>query len=242
MALDNIAIKDGNANLFTLRSKDVSPAGDGSLQASLMLSRAYPLDYGNGGMFQHTSKSLSMEVSQLGILAPGTPIYAFRWPVAPQTPPAVSLALIRRVTFHAWTLSQGFSAGMVTFDMFIARSFTAQATGEITVDLTGNNAKLRASMASSLAQIQHSKNADLTPGTRVLDPTPIETLNFAAPTTPWTAFAPAPVKLFEKMQGEHPFILAQNEGFVIQQSVPQTPAGGAWTFAITCEWDEVPIF
>jgi hypothetical protein len=237
MALDNIAIKDGNANLFTLRSKDVSPAGDGSLQASLMLSRAYPVDYGNGGSFQISAASAEM-TADLGSLSP---IYSWLWAVAPQTPPNVSLALIRCVTIKAATTgTAGFDPGLATFTMYVARAFTAPDTGEITVPLTGNAAKLRTSMASSLAQIQHSQTQSLTPGTRVLDASPIGVFTIAAPTAKLTQFSTVPpMKLFEKLQGEHPLVLAQNEGFVVHATVPTT---GTWTFVVNSEWDEVPIF
>jgi hypothetical protein len=235
MALDNIAIKDGNADLFTLRSKDVSPAGDGSLQAAMALSRLYPSDYGSGGMFQHTSQSAVMNAG----LGSTSPIYSFRWPVAPQTPPAVSLALIRRLRIAAWTGTTGFAAGIAIFSLYVARAFTAPDTGDITVPLTGNEAKLRTSMATSLATIVHSQTQALTPGTRTLDAGAAERWIVAAPTTTLTPFAPSPQKFFEKLQGEHPLVLAQNEGFVIQANVPAT---GVWTWCLTCEWDEVPIF
>jgi hypothetical protein len=170
-----------------------------------------------------------------------SPIYSWRWAVAPQTPPNVSLALVRRITIAAATSgTAGFAPGLATFSMYVARAFTAPDTGEITTPLAGNAAKLRTSMASSLAQIQHSQTQSLTPGTRTLDASPVGTFTIAAPTSIFTQFMTVPpMKLFEKLQGEHPLVLAQNEGFVIQATVPAT---GTWTFVVNAEWDEVPIF
>jgi hypothetical protein len=237
MALDNIAIKDGNANLFTLRSKDISSAGDGSLQAAMMLSRLYPVDYGAGGSFQIAVQSAVMNAG-LGL---ASPIYSFRWAVAPQTPPNVSLAVIRRVSIAAQTAgTAGFAPGLATFSMYVALAFTAPDAGGIAVPLSGNEGKLRTSMASTLAQIECAQNQSLIPGTRTLDANPVGVFSIVAPTSIFTQFMTVPpMKLFEKPQGEHPLVLAQNEGFVIHASVPAT---GTWTFTVNAEWDEVPIF
>ena len=54
---DNRQIKDGLGNLFTLRMRDVSLNGDGSVQRNMMLDTLYPVDYGYGGVFQHCAKS-----------------------------------------------------------------------------------------------------------------------------------------------------------------------------------------
>jgi hypothetical protein len=45
------------------------------------------------------------------------------------------------------------------------------------------------------------------------------------------------LNLFERMQGEMPLLLAQNEGFLLRATVPQT---GTWSFSIAAEWDEIP--
>jgi len=45
--------------------------------------------------------------------------------------------------------------------------------------------------------------------------------------------------MFEAAQGEHPPLFVQNEGFVIQASVPAT---GVWQFAVMAEWDEITLF
>ena len=37
--------------------------------------------------------------------------------------------------------------------------------------------------------------------------------------------------------GEHPLVLAQNEGFSI--TVPAVPATGTWTLAVNVRWAEV---
>jgi len=230
MANDNITMKDALGNEFTLRAKDISGSGDGSIMRSMFLASLYPLDYGAGGCFQLTSKSAIMAAG----LAAASPIYAFRWTSS------TLLAVIKRITISAWSLNTGFVAGIGTFDVVSARAFTDSDTGGVADTISGNNGKLRTSMASSaLAEIRHSSTASLIAGVRALDAQAIASLNVGVGTVAFTPLSPTPMTLFEKPQGEHPLILTLNEGFVIQATMPAT---GTWSFAITPEWDEIPFF
>jgi len=226
---DNKQIKDGLGNLFTIRMRDISSASDGSVQRSMILASLIPLDYGTGGMYQHTAKSDEIAAG----LAANAPIYAFMWT------PASLFTILRRIKLAAWTTATPFGAGLATFELFVARPFSVQDTGGATVGLTGNNAKLRSSMLPSQAKIRRASSGALTPGTRTLDGTPLTSLNVAAPTTALTTFTPAPMTLFDKPPGDHPLVLAAVEGFVIQATVP---AAGTWSFAITTEWDEISVY
>jgi hypothetical protein len=226
--MDNKQLKDGVGNLFTLRLRDRSAVGDGSYQQTMVLASGYPLDYGSGGMFQHCAKSGAMVAG----LAAASPIYAFHWP-------ANLTALIRRVRISAWTLGTAFAAGLATFDLYAARAFTAQYGGGNVANLTGEAGQLRTSMNHSLADIMWAATVALAPGTRTLDPDPLNSLTLTAPITTNAPASAAPLTLFEKQQGEHPLMLVANEGFVIRASVPAT---GLWSFAVTTEWDEVESF
>jgi hypothetical protein len=217
------------ATPFTLRTKDVSPGQDGSLQRSLVFSTGYPLDYGAGGIFQQTVQS--------GVIAAGmttnAPIFSFR------NPSTTLLAALVRIKLAAWSSSAGFAAGLATFNLFVVRNFIVADSGGNAANLTGNSSKLRTAMASAAAAMMTANNGAITAGTRTLDPAPVESWNVAAPTGTLTPFQPTPMKLFEKLQGEHPLILAQNEGVVLQAVVPAT---GTWAFALSAEWGEVPLF
>lgn len=226
---DNITIKDALSASFKMRAKDTSVAQDGSLQTVRHLSVPYPVDYSTGGCFQITSKSGTMAAG----LAANSTIYAFRWTSATMN------ALVRRVRLSAVVLGTGFTAGIVTFDLFEARAWTVADTGGTTDTLTSPNGKLRASMAATaLSEIRHSSTATLTAGTRTLDAQPLETWTAGMGTGTNVSFNVGPIKLFEKLGAEHPLLLVQNEGFVIRATVPAT---GTWSFAITPEWDEVPL-
>jgi len=230
--MENKQIKDGVGNLFTLRMHDVSDANDGTVMRGMLLTSPYPLDYGTGGMFQHTAKSGIMAAG----LAAGSPIYSFRW-----SPSSPLVAVLRRVKIAAYSVT-AFTPGLATFDLYAARSFTAQDIGGAAANLSGNAAKLRTSMSPSLAAIQCATTLALAvaaPGSRLLDPDPLGSLMAAVTSTSPSQFSASLLTLFDKPSGDHPLVLAANEGFVIQATVP---AAGTWSFAVTTEWDEIPGF
>lgn len=229
---DNLSIKDGGDNPKSMRSKDVSAASDGSLQIIRHLATLYPVDFGIGGCYHTVIKSGSMAAG----LAAAAPILSFRNSLTTVN------AILRRIKFSAWSLGTGFTAGLATFDLFVARSFTASDTGGAAVTLTAPQAKLMSSMAGAGVTIRASTTATLTAGTRTLDTNPIESLNVAVGTATNTPFVGGvngspPAMFHEKRGSEHPVVLAQNEGFVIQATVPAT---GVWGWAAALEWDEVP--
>ena len=188
-----------------------------------------PLDVatGAGGSYSVSVKS--------GIMAAGlgaaAPILAFRNPGA-------LLGVVKRVRFIAQGLGTGFAAGAVVLDMFAARAFTVQDTGGGAVTLTTNNAKLRTSFATCQAAIQASATATLTAGTRTLDANPMRTLLTDVGTGTF-AQVEADDVLFKADPGEWPLVLAANEGFVLQATVPAT---GTWTWATMIDWDEVAAY
>jgi hypothetical protein len=227
---DNKQIKDGLGNLFTIRMRDLSAASDGTVQRSMVMAQLSPVDYGAGGSYHRTSKSGKMSANA----AASSPIYSFQWPSV------TSLALIRRIRLSAWSVDVGFVAGLLTFDLVTARAFTAQMAGGTQANLGGNSGKLRTSMGSSQANVVYANTAPLTGGTFTPDPGPGTTDTWATEVgaNPYTLITPGPmpVKLFEKAQGEMPLLLAQNEGFIVEATVPQN---GTWSFTLTSEWEEV---
>jgi hypothetical protein len=225
---DNRQIKDGLGDLFTIRMRDISLAGDGSYQRSMVFNTAMPVDYGGGGSYHRASRSGTM-VANIGANAP---IYSFQYPALNM------VALIRRVRISAWSYDVGFTPGLAEFAMVTARAFTAQMIGGTAANLTGNNAKLRTSMYSSQASIMYSQTAALTGGTYTADPGPGATERWvtAVGGNIYTPITLGMMKLFEKPQGEMPLLLATQEGFIIQATVPQA---GTWSFSVATEWDEI---
>jgi hypothetical protein len=225
---DNRLIKDALGQSFTIRMRDISPGGDGSIQRSMIFTTGYPIDYGTGGSYRDSAKSGAMTAG----LAANAPIYSFQWPSS-------LLGLIKRIKFNAWTGSAGFAAGLAEFDLFIARSFTSADGGGNQSNLAGGSGRMRSTMPASHALIMTSSTAALTPGTRTLDADPISTRIAAAPVGTNAPLFPDAITLYEASQGEHPLLFVQNEGFVIRASVPAT---GIWSFTVMTEWDEITLF
>jgi hypothetical protein len=158
---DNKQIKDGLGNLFNLRMRDVGPAQDGLLMKSMFDAAMVPIEYGAGGMYQHTARSGLMAAG----LAASSPIYSFCWQSA------TLLVAVQRIRLTAFSVG-AFTAGTAAFNLFVARGFTVQDGGGAVIDLSGNHAKLRTSMATSVAAISCATTAALSPGARTLDADP----------------------------------------------------------------------
>jgi len=165
-------------------------------------------------------------------LAGGAPVFSFRYGAA-------NLAIIRKVIAEADDITTAFVAGAGKFDLIAARSFTASDTGGTAGTLTTNNGKLRTSfVATGVSDFRISSTATLTAGTRTLDAQPLASVEFAVSTAIDAGLLPT-TNLFLAEIGQSPFILAQNEGFVIQATVPGT---GTWVFSARVCWDEVSAF
>ena len=226
---DNKQIKDGLGNLFTVRMRDYST--NGTLQKTMMNATLMPIEYGIGGVYGHCAKSGTLPNATAMTAAP---LYSFFFP----TGTATLYALVRRVRVSAWATGV-FAAGLVTFDMYAARAFLVPDSGGLLANLAAYNNQLNTLMAPSRATIRIADYTALTPGTRTLDLAPLDRLVVNAPTVVPATFGIQRLPLFERHQGEHPLLLAPDEGFVVQVTAP---AGGPWSFAVTTEWDEVQVF
>lgn len=183
-----------------------------------------PIDVGTLGAYQKAMASGTIGAG----LAGASPVYSFRYGGS-------KLCIVRKVLISAGDLV-GFTAGFALFNMFAARAFSASDTGGTAATLTGNNGKLRTSMGTTeVADIRIANTGALSAGTRTKDDDPMATLSASVITT-------AGLPLFEKAElyrahaGEWPLILAQNEGFVIEATVPAT---GTWKLGIDTAWEEV---
>jgi hypothetical protein len=191
-----------------------------------------PEDYGALGIYA-LAPSNGASAMAAG-LAAASPIFSFRWGNA------ANLALIKRVTFSAGNGVTAFTAGVAKFDLIAARSFTVNDTGGVAVVPSGNQNKLRTSgMGTSLlTDARISQTATLTAGTRTLDANALGSIVAGIPNTAGATMI-APFPMWDARAGDHPFILAQNEGFVIQATVPAT---GVWFFAVKVDWVEIASY
>lgn len=225
---DNLTIKDGDSDDIAIRAMDKSVGGDGTIQQMRHFAEAVPVDYSTGGCYRLVSKSGIMAAG----LAANSPVYAFRWTSS------THLAILRRLELTAFSLGVGFAAGLAHFDLFRALSWTVADTNGTTDTISGDAGNLRTAMpATKLAELRRSATAALTAGTRTKDANPHASISVDAPTTTNKLFLSS-AKLLDASSFDHPLVLAQNEGFVIEATVPAT---GTWGFAITPVWDEVPL-
>jgi len=167
-------------------------------------------------------------------LAANSPIFSFRWGNA-----SGALALIKEIRIAINSLT-GFTAGIGKLQTFIARSFSASDSGGTAIVLTNNQAKKRTSFGSSLVtDARISSTAALTVGTRTLDTLPFAGLHFAVPTTANFVMLPTAGLWLPNHGGEWPIVLGQNEGIIIQATVPAT---GTFNGLIHVVWDEVGAY
>jgi hypothetical protein len=186
------------------------------------------VDYDTLGAY---AKALASGTMAAGLGA-AAPIWALRYSGA-------NLCLIRRLRLSAGNAGTGFAAGVAIFNLFVARAFTASDSGGTGGTLSGNNGKLRTNMATTaMGDVRIASTGTLTAGTRTKDSDPIASIVAPISTTVGIVMVPANTPVFEPRPGEQPVVLAQNEGLVIEATVPAT---GTWGFSVSVEYDEVPL-
>jgi hypothetical protein len=191
-----------------------------------------PEDYGSLGIYAEGNTSGIMAAN----LSAASPIFSMRWTHA------TNLVLIKRLTLSIAADTVAFTAGAGLFNLFVARSFSVSDTGGTGITPTGNQNKLRTTgMGTTLfasGDIRISSTGTLTAGTRTLDSNPVGSLAVGCPATAGVLIL-APFPIWDTRPGEHPILLAQNEGIVLQASVPAT---GTWKFGIKVDWTEIAAY
>jgi hypothetical protein len=209
----------GNANSSTLAEVGANT------KALYVVPR--PNDYGALGMYSLGAASGTMAAG----LSANSPVFSARYTGS-------NLVLLRKVLFTAGNTATAFTAGICTFQCFNARSFSGSDTGGTSVlPSTGGNKKRTANMGSTgFGDIRISSTATLSAGTRTLDAQAFSSISVSIPATAGTTIYNGSMALFEARAGEYPEVFANNEGFIIQATVPAT---GTWTFSVIMDWEEV---
>jgi hypothetical protein len=183
-------------------------------------------------------------------LASGAILVSYRWTSS------ASFAVIQRVKVNVITSTAATTAGEAERELHVVRSFTVSDTGGTAITMSGNNAKMRTSQATS-AVGDFRFGQPLTAGTGTADANPVSSavawlpLNFtgvdigcggAGPTgAVWScAGGVGPVDLLNATNGqEYPLVLAQNEGWRITIGKDAMPAAAVQQTTFTAEWCEV---
>lgn len=202
-----------------------------------------PVDYGALGSY-----GLSVVTGTLAAaLAANAVVYSARWG------DATRLALIHSLRWRFLPLTP-FTAATLTdhtsFDAFIGRSFSASHTGGTALTLTGNSFKRRASMGTTLfTDIRVSTTAALGGGTVTLDPHPFaQSIRKGNRVNPAAATEEVIMPNMDGgnwgpdvANGEHPIILATNEGIVIRNRTVW-PAAGTGVLLVEMNWSELTAY
>lgn len=205
-----------------------------------------PVDHESLGHYRYASKSGTIGAA----LAANAVLSAFRWGAAS----AVALVTHLRVR---WQANVAFTAAGANLSLgaYIGRSYTASHTGGTAVTATGNNLKLRTSFPTSQiatnGDIRTATTAALGGGTITVDTHPFA---YGGPGRPNNINAAAATEFIHPQNpvgeitymcrmsdGDHPIVLAQNEGIVVRNEVVW-PVAGTAEISVEIGWIELAEF
>jgi hypothetical protein len=187
-----------------------------------------PDDYASLGIYHLGGTSGTMTAG----LAAASPVFSFRYGGS-------NLALVKKIIISAGNTATAFTAGLISFNLFVARSFSASDTGGTGITPTTTSNRLRTTMATTgVTDIRISSTGTLTAGTRTPDAQALAILATSIPNVAGTPLF-APFAIFEARAGEFPLVLANNEGFIILATVPAT---GTWSFSVNVMWEELTTY
>lgn len=214
-------------------------AGVGAEAASPLHTIRFPVSHGSGGFFRLGATSTTMAAA----LAANSEIFQFRYVTA-----ASRVALVYKISISAGANLAATAAALIAFRAVIARGWTAAGSGGTRINLTGDNVNLRTSMSTSeVNDAGIATTAALTVGTKTLDTTDIGAISMGIGTGAITTSLSLPIipvtPLFDADgEGQHPIVLANQEGFVVRSGANAFPATMTWSFSINVLWAEVPAF
>ena len=196
-----------------------------------------PMDHGALGSYSYGGFTGILPAA----LAANSEIFQFRWT------DVTRLCVINGVKISSAVSTTFFAAGVPSqIDLIKSTAWSAAGTGGTAISPAAL-LKKRTSMGSSLiaaGDIRIATTAALGAGTKTLETYAMASVAAACPITASLKgdIIPPGTILFEAdvEHGEHPLVLAQNEGFSIRSVA--VPATGTWTASITVDWTEVAAY
>jgi hypothetical protein len=191
-----------------------------------------PMDHGAFGQYR-VATTIALVVTQA---ANGT-LFSFRWG------DATRLCAIQDIRLQFQQTAAATATITPTFDVVIARSFTASDTAGTALTLTGNAFKKRTSMGTTLiTDIRKSAvAAGVTAGTRTLDADPIISMGVVSTITTVNTSVYS-VDLDLDSGTAHPIIFAQNEGFIVRGPSIVFGAAGTANLIVDVAWSELAAY
>jgi len=174
-------------------------------------------------------------------LGANSEIFQFRWA------DATRYAIIRKIQISACVTTTFFAAGVpVQIDLIKSTGWTVAGTLGTAVSPAAT-LKKRTSMPSTLlaaGDMRIATTAALGAGTKTLEAYSVASIVAPGPITAslnGQIIAPGTILWqAEIADGEHPFVLAQNEGLSIRSVA--VPATGTWQAAVVIQWSEASSY
>jgi hypothetical protein len=181
------------------------------------------------GAYQISMASGALTTVAASTASAGT-VFSFRY-----APGGSTVCVVKRVTV-GWVQTTAFGAAQqMGLGLFAARSFSGADSGGTAATLTGNNQKYRTSLATtSVSNINMATTGALTAGTRTLDAQPLGSVYY------WVGGVGTSLVTTDLLKfdvNDYPLVLANQEGFTIQNLVLMG-ASGVGTLVINVEWFE----
>ena len=189
-----------------------------------------PIEYGALGHYRF-AQNIGLVVSQ----AAGASLMSFRWG------DATRFAVINKVRLSLIQTAAATATIMPSFQVFIARGYSTSDTGGTVISTATNNTKKRTTMGSSLVTDARFSTvaAGLTAGARTLDALPVlEMPTQQTITTPNATLYAAELDIGAG-DGNHPIVLAQNEGLVVRGPTVVFGVAGTANLVVEMSWAEV---
>lgn len=226
--MSDITITGGKPSAGTTAVEGTEVLADSTFGALRVSMR--PLEFAFNGI-THGHFSIAAATGLTTVIAAGGSIFSFRWM------DTGSYAIILRCEINASVATAFTAAQPVDCDLVVARGFTVSDTGGTSLLPSGEFQKMRSTMGSSIAgDIRIATTAALGAGTKTLDAQAIGIAAFPGNALGVTG---NPTDLINVIgNGEHPLVLAANQGFNVRIVTTQG-AVGTVKYYVRLNWAEV---
>jgi hypothetical protein len=193
-----------------------------------------PIEFAGLGHYR-LATTVALVVTQA---ANGT-LFSFRWG------DATRFCVLQKLRLELLQTTAATATIMPSYQVFIARSFSLSDSAGTAITLTGNSMKKRTSGMGTTLVTDIRKSAvaaGLTAGTRTLDAEPIiEMATNSTITTPNPAAYRKELEM-DAGDGVHPYVFAQNEGFIVRGPTVVFGAAGTANLLVDVAWAEVAAY
>lgn len=193
-----------------------------------------PVEFAGLGHYR-LATTVALVVTQA---ANGT-LFSFRWG------DATRYCVLQKLKLELLQTAAATATIMPTYQAFIARSFSVSDSAGTALTKTGDNFKKRTTGMGTTLVTDIRKSAvaaGLTAGTRTLDADPfLEIATNSTITTP-NAIVYRDAYEASTADGVHPYVFAQNEGFIVRGPTIVFGAAGTANLGIEVAWAEVSAY